>query len=70
MDYISNRIDRLDDYYNSGKTVHQEMFLKQAVDDLNLKVCRTRLQFVLLRKNGGMASELLDWGKKIVDITR
>lgn len=58
MDYLCSRIDYVDDYFNNGGLMHYETYLKYCVDKLNLKVCRTNLEFVLLRTDGTLASEL------------
>lgn len=61
MDYLSDRLDVLDRYMNLGGIFHYETFLKFCVGDLNLQVCRSNMEFVLLRSNGEMSSEMLNF---------
>jgi hypothetical protein len=58
MDYICSRIEYIDDYFNYGGLMHYETYLKHCIEQLNIKVCRSRLEFVLLRNDGTYASEL------------
>lgn len=58
MDFLCNRIDILDDYSLRGGMFHYETFFKYCVDNFNLKICRSRLEFGLLRNNGEISTEI------------
>jgi hypothetical protein len=59
MDFLSNRLDLLDEYCDKGGIFHYETFFKYCVGQKNLKVCRSSMQFALLRPDGNMSSELI-----------
>jgi hypothetical protein len=60
MDVLCSRIDMIDYYIKIGGLLHYEKFLKFIIDYSDLKVCRTRLLFTLLRTNGEFSGELYD----------
>lgn len=62
MDALSNRRSILDDYFKLGGIIHYESFFQWSVWRNHLKMCRSSLEFVLLRTNGDLSSEL---GKNI-----
>jgi hypothetical protein len=64
MNFLSNRIDHIDEYFNMGGLFHYEIFFKWCVWKKGLKTARSALEFVLLRTNGDISSEL---GSKITD---
>lgn len=59
MDFLSDRLDLLDYYTDVGGVIHYETFFKFCIKYINLDVCRSDMQFVLLRNNGDMSSDLL-----------
>ena len=59
MDFLSDRLDRLDYYADIGGVIHYETFFKFCVKYINLDVARSNMQFVLLRNNGEMSSDLI-----------
>jgi hypothetical protein len=67
MDYISNRFDYLPEYYDKGGLIHYEIFFRTCVTKLKLDVCRTQMQFALLRTNGDISTDLVKY-YNILDI--
>lgn len=59
MDFLSNRLDLLDYYVDIGGVFHYETFFKFCIKYINLDVCRSNMQFGLLRNNGTISSELI-----------
>lgn len=61
MDFLLDRLDLLDYYADLGGIFHYETFFKFCVKYINLDVARSNMQFILLRSNGEMSSDLLKY---------
>lgn len=51
MDYYANRWHNIDPYFNEGRTLHPETFLKWWLDKANKGISRTNVEANLLRYN-------------------
>lgn len=60
MDFISNRLDLIDYYMDIGGVFHYETFFKFCVHYRNLLVCRSDIEFALLRTDETLSGELVD----------
>jgi len=59
IDFLSNRINLLDMYMDLGGVFHYETFFKFCVHYKELSIVRSNMEFVLLRTDGKMSSDLL-----------
>lgn len=60
MDFLSNRLDLLDYYMDIGGIFHYETFFKFCVNYRHLYVCRSNVEFALLRTDGSLSGELVN----------
>lgn len=61
MDFLLDRLDMLNYYADLGGIFHYETFFKFCVNYKNINVARSNMQFILLRSNGEMSSDLLKY---------